>query len=645
MSRLRRLAGFALLSGMLAPGSGDAAELPPSAFSLLQPRALEPGFLDAAPVCLPPPQAAREQAAEASAPSLEFAIRTSRESSQPAAAEERLEQALRGDPDAAPALRSCARLELARLALKRRRVPEARAELLRAEREGSSPSQAVAAIADFYRAETLTLAGAGDEAAPLYASLRDSEPADLARVAELRALRRDLAGADAEAARAAAKRLETSLQAARDAGLDVSEWAALAGEVAIDLGELRRAHRWLAVAERIEDGAGVAAIRKADVLVALDRAQDARGVLDRVARRATLPEARDLARVRLAALVVPATVEQRAAVLERASHSRNPSVSAQARDALAALLLEAGDLRGALEVLSQLGHDGAPAFAKPRFSATLRATLRAATAPEFACTAVLEAAGGRRQLFLRLTPEPEPALRIGDCFLELGMPEAASELYRGLARRFPLAPNQLALRIAKTSFALGNLAALRAALRARRADDGGEEASWRWLEARLARVEGRVADAERALIELLGRGDLPDSLRVEAERQLVSLEGPDLDDDARREVLLRSLAEPAASTRPEARADTWLLTADLLAGAGAERPARAAYRRAEALLQPGSRRARAGFAAAQRAPSEAGVRESLTALDNPEHLPWMRLAQLELRLISLRAASRGSRTP
>jgi len=623
---------FAVLMVAAAAFGASATELPPSAFRLIGPEALKPSYLDATPLCRIEQRGA-----------LGLTLLSLREIGDPQRAGEAIRNALAEDPNADTDQRICAHLESARLAMKLGRVPDGRAALRRAERLGEPGAGFIAITAAFHRAEALALTG--DEARALYRELRKSPYGDVAVAARLRLLSFDLDSQDTESAAGARARLGDALEAARDAGLDVSPWAALAAEAAIAEGALHEAHRWLAIAERIEDRSGVASLRKADVLVALKRPNDARQVLERVRSSARKPASRELARVRLAELGLPIPLTERIAELERAARAVHPAVSGQARDALAALLLEEGRLSAALGVLSALGHDGAPEIAKPRFAHTLQQALRAATADAQPCTAVLEAVGGRRSLYLRIAPEPDTLLRVGDCFGELGMPEAALEVYRGLARRFPLGPNQLALRIARASFDLGNLAALRAALSARESNPSDEEVSWGWLETRLALAEGRNAEAARKLLALLERDDTPASLRVEAEKRLALLDTTELDPPVRLAALLESLHRAAPDSPPEARATGWLAAGDALADAGRQDSANALYERALALLPAGSRRERARYAAAVRAESSQAMRDGLAARSAEDGRRWSRLADLELELIELRAAARRTEAP
>ncbi|NNL67825.1 MAG: hypothetical protein HKP30_16370 [Myxococcales bacterium] len=613
--------------------AASAAELPPSAFRLIASQALQPGYLDATPLCRIEQSGALSQV-----------LLSLRAIGNPERASKALRGALAEDLEADTDQRICAHLESARLALKLGRAPDARAALRRAERIGKPGAGFIAITAAFHRAEAFAMSGERDAARALYLKLRESPYGDVAVAARLRLLAFEIDSEDAEAAARARTGLGEALEAARVGGLDVSPWAPLAAEAAVEEGALREAHRWLAIAERIEDRAGVASLRKGDVLVALERRNDARQVFERIRSSARLPAARELARVRLAEIGVPAPLEERIAELERAARAVHPAVSGQARDTLAVLLLEERRLGAALGVLSALGHDGAPQIAKPRFAQTLERALRAATADTLPCTAVIEAVGGRRALYIRIAPEPDTLLRVGDCFGELGMPEAALEIYRGLARRFPLGPNQLALRIARASFDLGNHAALRAALSAQE-HGSDEEVSWRWLETRLALVEGRNADAARGLLALLERDDLPASLRVEAEKRLALLDSAELDPQLRLATLLDSLHRKAPGSPTKARATGWLAAADALAGEGREDAAGALYGRALALLPAGSRRERARYAAAVRAGSPQATREALAARTLEDGRRWSRLADLELELIELRAAARRTEAP
>ena len=627
----RRAAWLALL---VLPALASAAEvdaLPPSAIALLAPRLLSPAFLDAAPLCTPHAAADREGSrARGPVAKALWAVRDTRDG-------KHLAEVVREHSDADPREVFCAHLELARLHLMHRRAPQARVALRRAEALGPPARPELEEIAQFYTSEAYALAGDWEAAAPILASLRASENRNIALAARLRSIQREIDAPDPDADASRRDSLFDALDEAQGSGVDVSSWAPFAAELAIADGSLRVAHRWLALAERIENDAGVTSIRKSDVLVALGRGEDARQLLDRVRQTARRKDARKLALVRLAELGVPESIAERAAILRSAESSEHPSVVASARDALAALLLEAGDLPGALGALSQLGHDGAPDAAKPRFAQTLASALATATREQTPCVTVVGSIGGRRDLFLRLSTEPGPLLRLGDCFLALGMPEASADLYRGLARRFPIAPHQLALRIAKASFALGDRAALRAALRARASGEAGSEtASWLWLEVRLAIVEGDTVEAGRRLVDLLERSDLPAPIRIEAERELVDLAGSELSADTLRTVLLSSLAIPLPEAPPGERAAAWLGAADLLADERLVQAARAAYLRAAEMLPSGARRARAIYAAESSGPDRSGSDETRMDDEDSAATPWAQLAVVDRKIARLR---------
>ncbi len=637
----------ALIAATLLAGSAlaETPVLPPSSFALLQPRALTPGFLDAAPSCL-----RGEQSATLPPPgSLAAAVRTAREAGDPHDARRELAAALGEHPDASGPERACTRLEQARLALRAGLGPEARAEVDRARREMEEArlEGELEDIARFYRAESLVVEGRRAEAHPAYASLRRSPHGAIGVAARLREL--DLRAAwplpDPETAVSFRDALEPLLDEARERAIDDAPWAARRAELAIAAQELDDAHRLLAIAERVEDRAGVASVRKADVLVALGRGKDARRVLERVLDSAASKHARELARARLAAYgLAPEEAAGRIERLRRAARAAHPAVTAQARDALSRLLLDSGDLPGALEALAKEAHDGAPAMAKPRFQENLDRALRGATAEEIECPAVVRFVGGRRALFVRLAAESAPLVRLGDCLLELGMPEPALEVYRGVARRFALGPNRVALRIARTSLDLGELTALRAAVRAREADadalppSSDEAASWRWLGARIALADGRVRDAV-AELEALAAGDaLSGMLRAAVERDLRELADAEVDRGRLVDALLRSLARPADEIGRDERGQTWLRAADVLVSLGRESASRAAYLRAAQLLPEGERRQRSIYAAAALQGNQQRVRAALERAGQPDRdSPWTRLGRVEDRIASLRA--------
>ena len=322
-----------------------------------------------------------------------------------------------------------------------------------------------------------------------------------------------------------------------------------------------------------------------------------------------------------------------------------------ARDALAQLLLGEGDLPGALAELARLAHAGGLVAAMPHFQQTLDDTVRAAARSELECPRVVERLGGRRGLFVRLAGEPGPFLRVGDCFLELGMPEQALEVYRGVVRRFGTYPGtDLPLRVARASLAAGDLAVLRATLRAhfalRATAEGPVQAQWLWLRSQLDLREGRTEAVADQLVALAGDATLEPGLRVAVEQALVALPSEAIAGDRLGRTLAASLARPTPGVPAERRAEAWLRLADVQRARGRPGVARPAYLRAVALLPEGPRRNRARFAAALLAPTPERLRAALAEFaDAGSSEPWSRLARSEGRLIQLRAAVRGEVIP
>ena len=500
-SLARGLRGACACCALLFVSAAGAEVTAPSPFPLLAPRALTPPLLDVTPICLPGSGDPRleEVVARAARADLEgarhrlasLAAELDIDARRDAAVSDAILAARIGGEDAAlragllasmdrstsSRTRACARLELARLELRNHRLPEASAELRRARRELESVDRPAAfeRTARFYAAEIAVLDGRRESAGQAYQVLATSDAAWLAQAARLRLADLDAAWPvprrDEEAA-ARWARLRAALEGARRAGVDPAPWSARAAEVAIAAGDLEAAHRWLADAERIEQRSGVASIRKADVLVALERGADARKVLDRVASAGTSRAARDLASVRRAGYGVGGeSTEQRVERLLRGAASLHPHVAAFARYELARVHLAAGDTAATLEALARLAYTGALPGVDSGLARTLDRAVREAAPPGASCEALLERLGGRRSLFIGLSNEPEPFLRLGDCFLKLGMPGQALDIYRQLARRFGRTEELgIPLRVARASFAANDLPILRASLRAYFAD-------------------------------------------------------------------------------------------------------------------------------------------------------------------------------
>lgn len=681
----RRFPWRLTLTCMLSLGFGvaHAGEVSaPSPFPVLEPRALTPPLLDLAPVCLPGAarpgfeivaervdqgdlDGARHRLAGLDAEldpagrgdaELADAILEARAAAHPGAALRHLRAAAEAYTPVVG--RACAHLELARLALRARLLPEARAELGRVERQLGEIDEpgTLESTSRFYAAEIAVLEGRRDTARAHYATLAESGEAWLRRASELRLA--DLAVAwpvpEREPGNEARWRhLDRLLDEASAAEIDVAPWSARAAEIAIAAGDLDAAHRWLADAERIEENRGVASIRKADVLVALDRGADARRVLDRVSSTATLRAARDLASVRRAGYGVGGeSTEQRIARLERGAASLHPHVAAFARYELARVQLAAGNVTQTLEALARLAYTGALPGVDDGLTQTLDRAVRAAAPPTVSCATLLERLGGRRNLFIGSSNEPRPFLRLGDCFLELDMPRQALGVYRQLARRFGSADELgLPLRVARASLAARDLPILRASLRAYFADPAAasgrdarsaDGARWRWLRARLDLFDGEVTRAATALEQLALRESLPDTVRVGIEQALAELPEDALSGRSLGVALASSLARPTPAVDPARRAAAWLRLADLQVDQERTTVARAAYRRAAELLPDGPRRTRALFAAGMLVTKGSFIPKSLEAARGAESAEgWSRLADAELRLIALRAAARG----
>ncbi|MEM7409204.1 MAG: hypothetical protein AAF430_03085 [Myxococcota bacterium] len=620
--------------------AGAAPEVPgPSAFALLAPRALNAGFIDGAGNC---------RASDALHPEIRAVLEEVRSGTNPTASQRSLDAAEREWGPSGKADRACQHLELARAFLRAGLAPEARAEVRRA--EALLPAGRLwKEVATYYRAEAAVLEGRRESvAAATYRALEGSERKTLALAARLRRTDLEQGWPLADVTREIQKAFEADLEEARDRGLDLSTWGPRAAEFAIDAGQLRSAHRWLADAERVEDGSGVATVRKADVLIALERREDARRALRRVSQSGSSEAARALARVRLADHgLLGESLEARIERLEPLTKTAHPAVRSQARDARLELLLEADRLDEALIEVGRLSRDSSPETAKPRFADNLDRAMIAAGAPEAPCPLVIKRLGNERDAFLRRASDPGPMLVLGDCFVELGLAPAGLDVYRGLARRFGIETGELGLRIAKASMALDRVAALRASLRAQRNDTRptaqAQRASleWRWLETRLAILEERDAEALASLLRLLDEETLPEAMRVDAETELGFVvlrsraRGDEVDTDAISVALLRSLNVPVAAVHREDRGQAWLWASDLLGERGRPVAARSAFLRASELLPEGPRQARARFRAELTPPAR--------ATNDVDPSMWNRLSRAQDRVDDLRAAFEGER--
>ena len=654
--------------------------LPPSPYLILDQSLLQPRFLDAAPLCMASgldPQltesvglvhnhavakAHKQLAALLNAPEglVEPALRLGAAvvNARAAGSAKQRSEALhvlnaelaRGGP--AP-LRACANLERARLQLLLGQGPEASASarlVLRAAGKLEKGAKLLE-VARFYRAEAYWRAQRYAEALPLYQQLVGSATPRLAAAAALR-------WADAHAEEQPPvetwKAMAELLNQGQHAGLDVSSFAPRASLLAIRAGDEKAAMLWITQAADLESdprAAKIASLREADLLLARGQRGDARTLYERVASEPAPSEVHALAQERLAAYeLVPEDESKRMVRLRLAEATPNPRITLVARDEIARRLLAEGALDKALEMLIRVGHDHPMPELVPLFSQTFNQALAEAVQGkgEAACLAAVRRLGGRRTVLLQNASNPEPLVRLGDCLISLGLPGAAQEMFRGVARNFgPAEASKLTLRLAEVNLALGDTAAVHATLDSLRKEEAHKPVvpqhpiAWLRIRGELARREGRNSDAARAWLQLL-EGD-----HADAETALhladVARKGKA---PARAVASLRKALLDRGSALSPSWAEVSLLVADLLR---IQRPSQALrmYQRAADNLPDGPLRSRAAFFAARLVASSDAWRDALVrsrAADSKN--AWGRLADVELEAANLRLAmGREERAP
>jgi len=678
--RAARVALALVALGLPSRARAEGLALPPSPYRILDPSLLEPGFLDAVPLCVA--QGLDPQLAEPirllrdkkvaiarkliapmlTAPEglvdpalhLSAAVVNARAAESASQRNDALHllnlQLARGGP---AALRACANLERARLQLLQGLGPEASAStrlVLRAS-EGLEQGASFAEAARFYRAEAYVQAHRGAEALPLYQQLSGSASPELAYAAALRLADARVASLPADEAWHAMADL---LNQPHHEQLDLSGFAPRASSLAVRAGDEKAGLRWISLAAALTPdrrAAAIASLRKADLLLESGLDEDARDLYEQVAGSHAARDVRALAQLRLAAFeLVPEDAAKRMDRLRYAEATPQPSVALMARDEIARRLLDAGKLSDSLTLLLRIGHDRPQPELIPHFSETFNRALAKAVEGkgQAACLAMVQRLGGRDAVLLRNARDPDPLIRLGDCLTSLGLPGAAQKLFRGIARRFgPEDAARLILRLAKVNLALGDFAAVHAtlkSLRSKQRDNAAapqEEVAWQRIRGELARREGRLAHASAIWLDLLrgGHADAVTALRVA--RAAMQGEAPKATAETLRTLVLAQGPSPSPLW-----AETGLVVADLIRARSPEQ-ARLLYQRAADNLPEGSQRARAAFFAARLETQSDAWRVALAqARATDSQSAWSRLAAVEIEAARLRlAVGRKERAP
>jgi hypothetical protein len=359
---------------------------------------------------------------------------------------------------------------------------------------------------------------------------------------------------------------------------------------------------------------------------------------------------RSLAQIRLAtAELAPESENERRALLLRAAAASHPGVSVYARGELAHRLVEAGELDGALDQLVRVAYDGPTPLHTPHFQDDLDRTLAKiaeSAASDDGCLEVVRRLGGRRTLLLAHASAPGAFLGLGDCYLALGVPASALDTYRATSARFgPEVGSALPLHIARASLQAGDLAAVRAALRAERArleEDANLPVAWRLVAAQLALSEKRGPGLAEAFAALVRSDELAPVQRAQALLVLAQLaiEAPGSEPLARAlEDAMREAPEGGSAAVDSLLAESSLYAADVAARTGSPKAARGLYRRAARGLPPGARQARAAYHDGLLESSWERAQEAFAAAGSSDSASgWARLARAELRLARVRLA-------
>lgn len=549
--------------------------------------------------------------------------------------------------------RLCQRLELARIMLLLSRESESSAQLTKAEQlieELESPALHRQEV-QFWRAEILYRTHRPFEAHLAYRRLAGSENARLALASRLRLT--DLSF-DAGKVDNVTVEYETLLPRASAFGASTHGWSLRASEAALDAGDLERGLRWLDSFlgnKPGRDARDTAEIRLADLDVAFDDALRARKRLSKISGRRSGDPIGSLAAVRAIDLgVTDQSAGQRLEVLLRTLREQRRGLRRYALGVLMKELSHRGDLDGALAVATRLAYEGVDPVVTPKYPKALDELLeRVARESEESggCQKLVRALGGRYGILIERASKPTPFARVGACFEEMELPWLAASLYRTIARRFgALGAQSIALPLARSSLAIGEIPLARRVATAALEEENDEVDAWKAIVAEADFVEGRTREAAEGLLNLL------DSPKLIMERgKLVRILAMTLDSDDRADVA-RYIGErvptwlDSEDAEPAARAsmvEAAMLAAHAHRRSGRLEQALLLYRTVDRHAGESALRSSARFWLGYSGELDStGVRawgeDPKLALGSP----WGRLAQFERRYAPLRDAYSGS---
>ncbi|MEZ4218398.1 MAG: hypothetical protein R3E88_18115 [Myxococcota bacterium] len=552
---------------------------------------------------------------------------------------------LRGDVDRE--LRECATLESARILLFERRHADAAARAVQALALSRTPERRRAAT--FYRGEALALAGRGDEALPFLRALAgaddDADPIAAAARARIAAL--ELAGDVAGDARAQAREaLESSVLRARAIGLPVAAFGTRAVEAALRDGDEQGLREWIDALTStrlpIEVGDWLRVL-EADLEVAKGHVTTARAKYDAIAHAREGSPIGTLAALRSLRHADLRRGDREIEWLTRTAASAVPPLSGYAKLVLAQASIAAGEKEAALDLLSAAVFEHPRAdIARPIGDLVTQLLVELVRADDGdTCSRSLELADWRRSLLVQASTRVEPFLALGRCYERFGLAAAAESLYREVLRRFgaDVAP-ALALPLARTSLALGEVARARTVAAAQARAGGPQRAEWELLLGRSALAEGDAEAAIATLVPLVERRE-PEGEALLAIVELARALRPRGELGARGDLLANALLALTPAQRDESAALLALELAHARRALGRDGDARALY---DLVLGTS---ARAGARAEALYWRDAGARDRTRApalreiARAPETRPWSELARTTLDVFDLRARLRA----
>ena len=675
------LSALLLIATGLVPDLAAGAETgrvrlsPPSPVDILVRRDLDAPFLDAVPMCVPAELDGRVDAildkaaagewreasdtlerwsaqleADAAALAVLEAVLAARQATtRPARVEAEQKLDLLARQPLHAKRRPCLRLERARLLLLLSRAPEAAAAIARARRglsEGRAWDAARLAEIAYLDAEILYLSDRRFDAHLAYRRLASSPHPRLALAARLRLT--DLSF-DAGKIEAVSVEYETLLPRARAFGASDAAWSLRAAEAALDAGDWLRALRWVerfVESSRDREARYAAEIRRADLEVRLDDPMAARKRLAALVARRENDPIGALAALRAIDLgVSEAMPDERLRQLADAVGRERGNLRRYAMAVLLRELAARENFDEAAAVATRLAYDGVDAVMMPDFSATLDGLLAAIVRDgQASCARSVRALGGRYGILIERASAVAPFARLGLCFEQMELPWLAAPVYRSISRRFGAAGASLvALALARSSLATGDLSLPRHMAEAALAEPTVETPAWQALLAEVDLREGRTAKGvERAravldspalglersqlvlaLARSFARTQSTSDARYLAERLPAWLE-EEADDDAPTLARMRLL-------------EAGLAAAHVLRRASEHGDAFALYRAVDLAAEPGPLRSAARFWLGIARQDDASGRPAWGADPGAElGAPWARVADFERRYESLR---------